>query len=177
MLKTISLPAVVLAAAGITLAGGSAPAAAAILGPHAAACHGRGPALLVRIEGLKARRGAIRVQSYGGDPAHWFDKGSYLERVEVRPPEAGPVEICLPVPQPGTYAVSVRHDLSGNGKSDLSDGGGMSGNPNVSLMDVVFKRRPSPEEVAVEVKGVTTVPITLNYVHGTSVGPISGAAR
>ena len=57
--------------------------------------------MLVRIVGLKARSGTVRVQSYGGDPARFLDKGSYLERVEVQPPAVGPVEVCLPVPQPG----------------------------------------------------------------------------
>lgn len=153
------------------------PASAAILGPHSAACDGHGPALLVRVEGLKTRSGIVRVQSYGGDPKHYFDKGSYLERVEVRPAPAGPTEVCLPVPRPGTYAVSVRHDVNGNSKSELDDGGGLSGNPNVSLMDVILKRRPSPAEVEVQVKGATTVPIVMNYVHGMSVGPIAEFKR
>jgi uncharacterized protein (DUF2141 family) len=145
---------------------------AAVLGPHAAQCGGSAPALLVRISGLKARTGTIRVQSYGGDPAHFFDKGTYLERVDVRIPPAGPVEVCMPVPRPGNYAVSVRHDIDGSGKGSLNDGGGMSGNPDLSLMDVVFKRKPSPTQVTVAVRGVAHVPVVLNYVQGTRVAPI-----
>ena len=168
----------ILIASAFVLGGGMAvPAGAAVLGPHPAACQGAGPAMLVRVEGLKARTGTVRVQTYGGDPARYFDKGTYLDRVEVRPPATGPVEICMPVPRQGTYAVSVRHDVSGDGKTEMGDGGGMSGNPNLSLMDVVLKRRPSPSEVEIEVHGVKTVRIVLNYVHGTSFGPISGVAR
>jgi uncharacterized protein (DUF2141 family) len=155
-----------------------APAAAIVLGPHAAACEAAGkPAMLVKVMGLKARTGLIRVQTYGGDPAHYFDKGTYIERVEVPTPTAGTVEICMPVPHNGTYAISVRHDVSGHGGStDLTDGGGMSGNPNISLMDVVFKRRPSPVQVQVRVEnGVTPVPIVMNYVRGGGFGPIAGA--
>ena len=165
--------------AGAALASaGDAIARAAILGPHADACAAGGKAaMLVKITGFKTRAGIIRVQSYGGDPARFFDKGTYLERVEVRPPVAGAAEICMPVPRGGTYAVSVRHDVQGDGKAGLSDGGGMSGNPNVSLMDVLFKRKPSPGEVAVEVRGVTVVPVVLNYVKGANVGPLGDASR
>lgn len=154
-----------------------APAAAIMVGPHAAACEtGRQPALLVKVVGLKVRSGNLRVQTYGGDPAHYFDKGSYIERVEVPTPAAGTVEICMPVPRSGTYAVSVRHDVSGKGGTDMSDGGGLSGNPSLSLMDVVFKRRPSPVQVQVRVDGgVTPVPVVMNYVRGGSFGPVPSA--
>jgi len=126
---------------------------------------------------LKSRTGTLRVQSYGGDPARYFDKGAYLERVEVRTPPAGAVEVCLPVPRPGVYAVSVRHDANGNGSVDVgSDGGGFSGNPSYSLFDAMFKRKPSPVQVQVRVAGLARVPVILNYVHGTSLGPI-GAGK
>jgi uncharacterized protein (DUF2141 family) len=151
-------------------------AGAAVLGPHADACDGSKPAMLVRVEGLKSRTGILRVQSYGGDPSHYFDKGTYLERVQVHVPSTGPIEICMPVARSGLYAVSVRHDANGNGSTDLrNDGGGFSGNPNLSLFDAIFKRKPSPAEVQVRVTGLVQVPVTLNYVRGTSVGPIGGA--
>jgi uncharacterized protein (DUF2141 family) len=164
--------------AGVAVAPGAA--AAAIVGPHAAECAaGSGkPAMLVRVLGLKARTGLVRVQSYGGDPGHYFDKGSYLERVEVPATTSGPIEVCMPVPRAGTYAVSIRHDVNGSGKSEMSDGGGFSGNPEVSLMDVIFKRRPSPAQVEVKVTGgVTRVPVVLNYIQGGSVKPIASAER
>jgi uncharacterized protein (DUF2141 family) len=148
-------------------------ACAAVLGPHPAECEGGKPAMLVRIDGLKSRTGVVRVQSYGGDPASYFEKHAYLERVEARVPPAGLVEVCMLVPRPGLYAVSVRHDVNGNGSTDLSsDGGGFSGNPNISLFDAMFKRKPSPAQVQVRVTGVTRVPVTMNYLHGTSVGPV-----
>jgi uncharacterized protein (DUF2141 family) len=159
-----------------TIPHGLAPAGAAGIGPHAADCtRGEGHhAMLVKIEGLKTRTGMLRVQSYA-DAAHYFDKGSYLERIEVAVPRTGAIEVCMPVPRPGTYAISVRHDANGNGKSDMNqDGGGFSGNPNLSLFDAIFKRKPSPSQVQVRVSGVTTVPVTMNYVKGTSVGPIDG---
>ena len=164
-----------LAASAAALA---SPCGAAILGPNAADCAAaaRRPAMLVKVTGLKSRGGIVRVQAYD-DPDRYFDKGAYIERVDVRPPAAGAVDICLPVPRAGIYAVSVRHDVSGDGKADLTDGGGMSGNPNLSLMDVVFKRRPSPVQVQVQVQGLTIVPVVMNYVRGTNVGPASSAER
>lgn len=161
-----------LIAAATPLAG----AGAAVLGPHADACEGDKPAMLVRVQGLKSRTGMLRIQSYGGDPSRYFDKGAYLERVEIRTPASGAIDICMPVPRPGLYAVSVRHDANGDGSADIgSDGGGFSGNPSYSLFDAMFKRKPSPAQVQVRVAGLTPVPVVLNYVHGARLGPIRGA--
>ncbi|WP_082594644.1 DUF2141 domain-containing protein [Sphingomonas sp. Root710] len=154
-----------------------ASAHAAVLGPDASACKGDGPAMLVHIEGLKKRGGTLRVQSYGGNPNRYFEKGAWLRRVDVPVPATGPVEICVAVPAEGTYAVSVRHDVDSSGKTGMNDGGGMSGNPKMSLFDVMFKRKPSPDRVKVAVHGVVRVPVTMNYVQGGSFGPIAMAAR
>lgn len=146
-------------------------------GPFASVCEAGEPAMLVHITGFKARSGTVRVQSYGGDPDHYFDKGTYLKRIEVKVPASGPLDVCLPVPAPGRYAVSVRHDANGTGKADKSDGGGMSGNPHLSLFDLMLKRKPSPDEVAVDVgHGVKVVPITLNYLAGGSFRPVEAAS-
>ena len=150
---------------------------AAMFGPDPAACEGNGPAMLVRIDGLKKRAGILRVQSYGGDPTRYFEKGSYLRRIEFPVPAAGPVEVCVPVPANGTYAVSVRHDVDSSGKAGMNDGGGMSGNPHMSLFDVMFKRKPSPGKVQVSVHGVTRVPVVMNYVQGGGFRPLAMASR
>ena len=167
------MPKVKFLIASLMAAAPLASAGAAMLGPHAEACVDGKPSMLVHVEGLKARTGIVRVQTYGGDPSHYFDKGTYIERVEVRVPPVGPINVCMPVPRPGLYAVSVRHDANGNGSADFgNDGGGFSGNPNISLFDVMFKRKPSPVQVQIRVAGPTPVPVVLNYVRGTSVGPI-----
>lgn len=157
---------------------GAAPAMPA--GPFAQSCAGGSnePAMLVRITGFKTRTGTIRVQSYGGDPDHYFDKGSYLRRVDLRVPATGELDVCMPAPAPGAYAVSVRHDVDGTGRTGRSDGGGMSGNPQLSLWDVMLKRKPAPDKVAVDVgRGVRVVPIVLNYLEGASFRPVAMAAR
>ena len=152
-------------------------AGAAVLGPDAAACEGNGPAMLVRVEGLKKRSGMLRIQSYGGNPSRYFDKGTYLRRIDVAVPASGPIEICVPVAANGNYAVSVRHDVDASGSTGRNDGGGMSGNPRLSLFDVLFKRKPDPKQVQVTVRGVARVPVVMNYVQGSSFGPLAMASR
>ena len=166
-----------LIASGIALAAPAAPSVAAVLGPHSAECSAESarPSILVHVAGLKSRTALLRLQSYGGDPARYFDKGTYVERIDVRPPARGPVEVCMVVPRNGTYAINVWQDVNGNGSKDFSDGLGFSGNPNVSLMDAVFKRKPSPAEVAVQVHGRAAVTVVMNYVQGGSVRPIASA--
>lgn len=152
----------------------AASAAATILGPDAAACaRGDSPAILINVVGFKNRAGTVRARTFGGSPATWFDKKHYLKRTLTDVPVAGPVAICMPVPRPGTYAVDIRHDINGNSDTDKSDGAGASGNPQVSLFDVIFGRRPPAKKVAIEVgDGVTPITIVLKYVSGGSVKPV-----
>lgn len=156
----------------------SVSAHAAVLGPVAAVCEkGEGPAMLVHIEGLKARTGVLRVQSYGGDPRRYFDKGSYLRRIDLPVPATGTIDVCVPVPAAGTYAIYVRHDADGSGSTGKSDGAGMSGNPKMSLFDVLFKRKPDPKIVQVSVHGIARVSVLMNYIQGGSFGPLAMASR
>ena len=127
---------------------------------------------MVEVNGLKNRQGQIRVRVFGGSTATYFDKKHWLGRIEVPTPAAGAVRFCMPVPRPGTYAVDVRHDVNGDGKTDRSDGGGVSGNPQIGLFDVLFGRKPKPAKVQVQVgTGVSSVPITLKYLQGGSFRP------
>ena len=154
-------------------------ASAAILGPEAALCAaGNSPAMLVRVIGLKNRTGTLRLRSFGGSSATYFDKKAYLKRIQIDLPANGPVELCLPVPRPGVYAVDLRHDVNLNEKSDRADGAGASGNPKVSLIDIIFGKRPAASKVAVSVgAGVTIVPIVVKYLQGGSLKPIQTTAR
>jgi len=147
---------------------------ASVIGPFANACEAGSPALLVHVTGFKARTGVLRVQSYGGDPDHYFDKGSYLKRIDVPVPAAGAADVTSTSMISSRYAISVRHDVNGSGRTDRSDGGGMSGNPHLSLIDLMFKRKPSPDQVSVDVAhGVRTVPVVLNYLQGGSFRPVA----
>ena len=172
MLKVRRFVALAVACAAVV----TAPALAAPSGPFAHACTSgtEAAAMLVHVTGFKQRTGTIRVQLYGGDPERYFDKHTYLRRIDLPVPGEGPLDVCVPAPTPGTYAVSVRHDIDGTGKTGREDGGGMSGNPEMSLFDLMFKRKPAPAKVAVQVgHGVRVVPVVLNYVEGLSFRPIT----
>lgn len=160
-----------LVALPFALAGQSAPASATILGPDAVRCaSGDGPAVLVRVTGLKNRQGSIRARTFvGNNPSAWFNRNAALRRTQVPVPANGPVEICMPVPRAGTYVVDVRHDVNGNGDTDRADGGGASGNPKFSLIDILLGRKPPASQVAFPVgNGVTPITIAVNYVSGGS---------
>lgn len=160
---------VLVAFVGLAAAAMGAPAAAAPAG-NAAACARGESAVLVRVGGFKAQRGMLRVQIYGSNPGDFLAKGKKLRRVDV--PVAGSrMEVCVDLPGPGNYAVAVRHDADGNGKSGWSDGGGFSRNPTISLV----RLKPSFNDVVIQVgRGVRTVDVVLNYRRGLSIGPVSG---
>lgn len=145
-----------------------------ILGPYAARCSANNaPAILVNVVGLKSRTGNLRVRTFGGATSTWFEKKGWLTRVEVPSPANGPVRVCMPVSAPGTYAIDFRHDVTGNGDTDRSDGGGASGDPKVTLLDFILGRKPSPKVTAVRVgNGTTEVTITAMYLRNGALRPL-----
>ena len=158
-------------AALLTLAAAMAPAGAqAALGPDAAACRGAGPALVVNVNGFKARTGNLRVNVYGGDPALFLERGRYIRQINLPVTRAGAMPVCVRLPRAGRYAVAVRHDVDGDG-NDWGDGGGFSRNPRLSLTNL----RPRYQAVAFDVgAGVQNIGIVLNYRFGLTVRPVRG---
>lgn len=122
---------------------------------------GNGPAVKVTVTGVKSSSGTMRVQSYRGTSAEWLKKGKWLNRVEA-PARRGSMTFCLPVPAAGTYAVAVRHDVNGNGKTDLrEDGGGMSNNPSINIFNL---GKPSYTKTAFSVgDNVKSITINMKY--------------
>jgi uncharacterized protein (DUF2141 family) len=123
---------------------------------------GDGPAVRVTVSGIKSSRGTIRVQSYRGTQAEWLAKGRWLSRIEL-PARAGSMNFCLPVPAAGRYGIAVRHDVNGNGETDLSqDGGGMSNNPGINIFNL---GKPSISKTAFAVGNeVKSITITMKYM-------------
>ena len=122
--------------------------------------------VLVAVRGLRASTGAVRVQLYDEDG--FLAKGRWIARVEVAGGGRRSVEVCVPVPRPGTYGVAVRHDANANGKSDGGDGGGFSRDPKLSLL----RLKPAFAQVAVPLAaGTSRVAVTMNYRHGFGIGP------
>jgi uncharacterized protein (DUF2141 family) len=149
---------------------------AAQIAPATAQCApGTAHPVLVRITGFKNRAGQVRVRLFGGAPATYFDKKYALVRTEIAVPKNGVVTMCVAAPRAGAYAVDVRHDVNGNGKTDRADGGGTSGNPDIKLLDVIFKRKPDAAVVQFQVgAGGAVVPIQLKYLQGGTFKPVSG---
>ena len=144
----------------------------AAIGPDAAACRpgAEAPAVLVRVNGFKARTGELRVQLYGDNPADFLAKGRKLKRIDVPVSRAGPMDVCVALPHAGNYAIAVRHDVDGSGKSGWDDGGGFSRNPHLSLMSL----KPRYEDVVIGVGGGTkAIDVVLNYRQGLSIKPLA----
>ena len=97
---------------------------------------GAGPAVRVTVRGVKSADGMIRVQAYRGTKADWLEKGKWINRIEI-PARKGSMTFCVPVPEPGAYAIAARHDANGNGKTDITqDGGAMSNNPSINIFNL-----------------------------------------
>ena len=120
-----------------------------------------GPAVRVQINGVTPAAGKLRVQLYRGTKADWLEKGRWLNRIEI-PASGGSATVCMPVPGPGTYGIAVRHDVNGNGKTDLrQDGGGMSNNPSINIFNL---GKPSYDKAAFTVGNeVKSISITMRY--------------
>ena len=123
---------------------------------------GGGPAVLIGISGIKSSTGNLRVQSYRATKDDWLVRGRWLSRIEV-PARAGTMTFCLPVPSSGSYAIAVRHDVNGNGSTDLrTDGGGMSNNPSINIFNL---GKPHFSKTAVSVgDDVRSISIVMRYM-------------
>lgn len=101
-----------------------------------APCQGSGPAVWINVTDVASSQGTLRVQLYRGTSADWLESGRWLNRIEL-PARQGAMQVCMPVPAAGDYAIAIRHDQNGNGRTDIrSDGGGMSNNPSINIFNL-----------------------------------------
>lgn len=122
----------------------------------------RGPAIWITLTGIKQGGGTMRVQLYRGTKADWLQDGRWINRIEL-PARAGTMQVCMPVPAAGTYAIAVRHDLNNNGRTDLtSDGGGMSNNPSINIFNL---GKPSYTNTRFNVAAGTVQPIAITMKY------------
>jgi uncharacterized protein (DUF2141 family) len=90
--------------------------------------------VLVRVKGVRSGQGFVVAVLYGDQPEDFLKKGKRLARLRVAARQ-GRVELCLPAPGPGVYAVAVYHDENGDKKLGRSwlglpvEGYGLSNNP------------------------------------------------
>lgn len=161
-----------MSAAALLAMGAAAPAASAqassgsdfgntISNNMRACAPGAGPSVRVTINGVKSSSGTIRAQIYKGTRGDWLESGRYLNRIEL-PARQGRMSVCLPVPASGTYAVAVRHDVNGNGSTDIrADGGAMSNNPSINILNL---GKPGVDETRFNIgRGVSAIAVTMKY--------------
>lgn len=152
---------------------------AAVLGGDASACGGgEGPAVLAHIEGLKDRKGELKLELYPAneqdflrDDRDLIKEGKLFRRIRVATPQTGPVAMCMRVPRPGRYALLFTHNRDGKNKFSIwSDGAGFASNQKLG------RSRPRLAQALIDVHaGVTTVTMRAQYLRGLSgFGPIDG---
>lgn len=134
-----------------------------------------GAAFVVEVEGLKDRKGRLKLELYPANDTDFLaddnvllNAGKAFRRVEITLPASGPVELCIRAPGPGTYALSLLHDRDGNRKFGLSsDGIGFSANPKLGWS------KPKAAAVATRIGAdPTRLRIVMNYRRGLmSFGP------
>lgn len=99
-------------------------------------CQGSGPAVWMQVTNVEGSSGTMRFQLYPGTSADWLESGRWINRIEL-PARSGTMMVCMPVPRPGNYAIAIRHDKNGNGRTDITrDGGGMSNNPSINVFNL-----------------------------------------
>jgi uncharacterized protein (DUF2141 family) len=135
-----------------------------------------GPAVLVTVVGIKDRQGLLRAELYPAndddfleDDAILVRAGKTFRRVDMPLPPSGPVQLCVRVPGPGTYAMSLLHDRDSNRKFGLSnDGFGFPGNPKLG-----FSKPKAAQATVVAGRGITDITVRMNYRRGLfSFGPL-----
>ena len=125
-------------------------------------CRAGTPSIRVNVSGIERASGTVRVQLYRGIESEWLQRGKWLYRIEA-PARAGAMSFCLPVPEAGSYAVAVRHDINGNGSTDITtDGGAMSNNPSINVFNL---GRPSVSRTRFNVGGdMVTLNLNMRYM-------------
>ncbi|MBP6362649.1 MAG: DUF2141 domain-containing protein [Novosphingobium sp.] len=171
-------PVVLLAVVPLLLAAGPALRSTPDLGKAEGRCRAgeSGPALMVEAVGMKDRTGKMKLEVYPANDQDFLADdnvlvaaGKTFRRVEVDTPDSGPVVLCVRIPGPGTYAVTLLHDRDSNRKFGWKiDGIGFSGNPKLGWS----KPKASSARMLVKSGGVSKISIVMNYKSGLGVGPL-----
>ncbi|HEX4848794.1 MAG TPA: DUF2141 domain-containing protein [Novosphingobium sp.] len=177
-MKRVFLPMLLTVAVPLLLAAGPALRSSPDLGKAEGRCRPGepGPALLVEAVGMKDRVGNMKLEVYPSNDTDFLADdnvlvaaGKVFRRVEVPTPASGPVVLCVRIPGPGTYSVSVLHDRDSNRKFGWKiDGIGFSGNPKLGWS----KPKAAKARVVVASGGVSRIAVTMNYKNGLGVSPI-----
>ena len=149
------------------------------LGKAAATCRPgeTGPALMIAVEGIKDRKGVLRAELYPANDKDFLspdyilvNAGKTFGRIDLDPVPSGAVTICMRVPAPGRYAISLLHDRDRNLKFGIwGDGVGFPGSPKLG------RSKPSVAMATVTAgAGQTRIPVRMQYLRGFGFSPLSG---
>jgi len=134
-----------------------------------------GPAFLVSVQGLKDRTGNLKLEVYPSNEQDFLADdniliaaGKTFRRVEVPVPQDATPELCVRLPGPGAYNISLLHDRDGNRKFGWTvDGIGFSANPKLGWS------KPKAASARVNAgAGLTRIGIVMNYKRGLGVAPL-----
>ena len=177
-MRLIVLPAGLAIAAPLMLAGGPALQSSPDLGKAEGRCRvgEGGPALLVEAVGMKDRAGLMKLEVYPANDQDFLADdnvlvaaGKTFRRVETATPQAGAVVLCVRIPGPGTYAVSLLHDRNSDRRFNWKiDGIGFSANPKLGWS----KPRAHAARVIVNGAGVSKISVVMNYKSGLGIAPL-----
>lgn len=145
--------------------------------PYAGICKDETAAIQLDITGFRDRTGHTRAELYPpNDPDFLADDtklmlaGKVFKRIDIQTPETGDAVICMPVPGPGQYTMSILHDRNENRKFDaFKDGFGFPNNPKLGWS------QPKADQVRVTVGDKPLkITVVLNYTQGFSARPWRG---
>ena len=135
-----------------------------------------GPAFIVDVIGMKDRTGMLKLEVYPSNDADFLqddniliNAGKVFRRVENEIPQNGAgVVMCIRVPGPGAYSLSLLHDRDRNRKFGWTvDGIGFSGNPRLG-----WSKPKAAAARAIAGPGLTRIQIVMNYRSGLGVAPL-----
>nr|WP_238538953.1 DUF2141 domain-containing protein [Novosphingobium sp. AP12] len=162
----------------LPVAASTTPASTPDLGKAEARCRPAesGPSFALEVKGLKDRAGKLKLEVYPANDKDFLADDNVLisedktfRRVEVDVPASGPVRLCVRVPEPGRYAVSLLHDRDENRKFGWKiDGIGFAGNPRLG-----FNKPRADRAAATAQSRPTPLSIVLNYRRGLGVAPLA----
>ena len=135
-----------------------------------------GPAFMVSVSGLKDRKGSLKLEVYPSNDVDFLqddnlllNAGKVFRRAVVPVPQSGTPVLCIRVPAPGDYSVSLLHDRDNNRKFNFTgDGIGFAGNPKLH-----WSKPKAAATRAHAGAGLTPITIVMNYRTGlASFGPL-----
>lgn len=137
-----------------------------------------GPSFMVTVAGLKDRKGRLKLEVYPAADADFLaddnllvDAGKTFRRVEIHVPATGVPLMCVRLPGPGRYGVSLLHDRDANCKFGWRvDGIGFAGNPKLG-----WGKPSAASASAAAGSGPTPITIVLNYRRGLGMSPLAKA--